>query len=370
MNLKNLPKRLYQMYLSKHWNLSWYASGALMYDFLFDYAARKLPLKEVLRIHAKGFSVYDWCYCGITHETSHKYLSNVDYSRPHPYNGEYSKWIDDKLTLKHICAGTPVDQYMPEYYYHIDETGKVLRLMDCHLGTGMASAVEVSLLLEEKRTLAIKRLKGAVGNGFYKAEYAHGDYFLNGEKMTQEIFCSKVNTLRNYLVTEYFFPHVEFARYCTTTPGCIRYAACRVDGALKLLASFVRFGTSKSGFVENYGSSGEMCLVCSVDDNGYYRHGSQLDPVTYERCLLDRHPDTGVTLTGRIPHWEEICRAVKIFGEQFPQLVYLGFDFVVTSDDRVKILEINSLSSIDCLQEERSVFDSPAGAFFLKYRDK
>lgn len=364
MIFNNLVKKLYHLYLSKRWNLSWFSSGVLMDDFLFDYAERQIPLKEVIRIHNKGFAVYDWCYCGITHETSHKYLSNADYNRPHPYNGEYSKWIDDKLTMKHVCAGTPADRYMPEYYYHIDEAGKVLRLMDCPYATNRAEAEDIARLLEEKGALAFKLMEGAVGDGFYKGEYAQGTYLLNGEKMSREAFCDRMRQLRSYLVTEYFFPHPEFARYCTSTPGCVRYAACRVDGELKLLASYVRFGTKESGFVENYGSDGEMCLVCSVDDDGYYHHGSKLNPATYERYLLDRHPDTGVPLEGRIPHWEEICEAVKVFGDQFPQLMYLGFDFAVTFDDRVKILEINSMSSIDCLQEERSVFDSPAGAFF------
>lgn len=41
----------------------------------------------------------------------------------------------------------------------------------------------------------------------------------------------------------------------------------------------------------------------------------------------------------------EACRA---FHKQFPQLEYLGIDFVVTSNDKVKILEINSLTSIGC----------------------
>lgn len=364
MSVKDIFLRFYRMYLSKRWKLSWYMSGELMNDFLYDYKAGKLPAREIFRIHQKGFAAYDWCYCGITHETCHNYLSNAEYNRHHPYNGEYSKWIDDKLTLKHLCSGTALDKYMPEYYYHIDENGKVLCLPDCLQKKKQASVADIADLLECKGSLAIKLLEGSVGEGFYKGEYSQGKYLLNAQEHTREAFCDKLSGLRGYLITEYFYPHPEFARYSTNSPGCIRYAACRVGEELKMLASFVRFGTKASGFVENYGTDGALCLVCSVDEHGYYRHGTMLDPANYQKVFLDKHPDTGVALAGKIPHWQEILDAADLFGAQFPQLNYMGFDFVVTADDRVKIMEINSMSSLDCLQEARSVFESPAGDFF------
>lgn len=364
MDLKTLPLKFYLLYLSKRWGLSWYASEAYLQDILYDYKHCPFPFWEILRIHRRGFSVYDWCYYGITHENCHTYLTNIDYLRLHPYNGTYAKWIDDKLTLKHVCAGTPLDKYLPKYYYHINEAGKPLRLMDCSLGSDKASVEEIADLLENVGALAIKPLHGAVGSGFMKGAYADGVFFLNAQSMSREAFCEQLSRLRNYLITEYFYPHPDFARYSTSSPGCIRYAACRVDDELKLLASFVRFGTKDSGFIENYGADGALCLVCTVSESGHYRHGTMLDPATFKKVTFLQHPDTGAPLNGNIPHWDDICEAVKEFGTYLPQLTYLGFDFVVTSDSRVKILEINSLSSLDCLQEDRSVFDSPAGVFF------
>ena len=58
--------------------------------------------------------------------------------------------------------------------------------------------------------------------------------------------------------------------------------------------------------------------------------------------------DTGVPLVGRVPLWDEMQTVARVFLKHFPQLVYLGFDFVA-SDKGVKMLEINLLSSLDVL---------------------
>ena len=47
-----------------------------------------------------------------------------------------------------------------------------------------------------------------------------------------------------------------------------------------------------------------------------------------------------------------------------PQMSYMGIDFCVTNDDRVKIIEINSLSSLDSIQTNESIYTTPGGEFF------
>lgn len=42
----------------------------------------------------------------------------------------------------------------------------------------------------------------------------------------------------------------------------------------------------------------------------------------------------------------------------------MGIDFVVTSDERVKVLEINSLTSLDSIQLDSSILDTNAGDFY------
>lgn len=48
-----------------------------------------------------------------------------------------------------------------------------------------------------------------------------------------------------------------------------------------------------------------------------------------------------------------------------PQMKYMGFDFVVTDREQVKLLEINSLTSLDSIQLDRSILETENGKWFF-----
>ena len=54
-------------------------------------------------------------------------------------------------------------------------------------------------------------------------------------------------------------------------------------------------------------------------------------------------------------------------GKYFPQMNYMGLDFVATSKNEVKILEINSLTSLDAIQLQGSILKMPQGEFFKQH---
>ena len=130
-----------------------------------------------------------------------------------------------------------------------------------------------------------------------------------------------------------------------------------------MLKSFVRFGTKHSGMVENFNSGG---ILCYLDQNGSFTEGFVISDFRNMSVKnIQNLPDTNLPLQGRIPHWDVIESIVEKTDRLFPMLNYLGFDFVVTSDDKVKILEINSLTSLDSFQMDSSVFDSKIGRTFF-----
>lgn len=281
----------------------------------------------------------------------------------HPLNGSYSHWIDDKLTLKYLCAGTDLDKYMPKYYYQINEKGNVFALTDSSQSDGRADIDNVLDLLEELGELAIKRVAGSLGEGFYKISYKAGMYMWNDEAISKIEISKRLSKLREYLITEYLHPHQDMIPFGADTVNTLRYLIGRdsESGKMNLIKSYIRFGTEKSGFVENYGAGGVLCFL---SNDGKFNSGNMLDMDTMKNIILNKHPDTGVLLNGKIPLWDEIKKAAWLFGRYFPQMDYLGIDFVVTNKNEVKILEINSLTSLDALQLEGSVLESPAANFF------
>ena len=314
---------------------------------------------ETFRIHRKGFTVADWDLLGMTDENREGYLSSKQYYSLHPYNGTYSSWIDDKLTLWYLCRGTELAQNMPVYYFQIDGE----RIMPLTDGDGAEGAEAIVRLLEKLGTLALKKVKGSIGRGFYKAEFRDGAYFLNDERLTRDELCSRASALDGYIVCEYLRPHEELAKVFPNTPNTFRYLACRIDGKLRFLKSFIRFGSSSTGYVEAFNQGG---ILCYIDEEGAYGSGYAIDRSDgLSTKIVTFHPDTGAVLGGTIPLWDKVQEAVTTFDKLFPQLDYVGFDFVITDDDRVIILEINSLTSLDCIQLDCSLLDTEVGKAFF-----
>lgn len=354
-------RRIYTNYLKIRWKMKRDGARLLSEEFLQDYKNHIGSFFSVMKIHNKGFSWEDWNINNFGRKKYDKYLKTTEYYAMHPLNGQYSHWIDDKLTLKYLCAGTSLDKYMPKYYFQIDSFGNVLGLSD-YQEKGKLSIDELITFLENTGELAFKRIAGSLGEGFCKGVYVGGTYMLNDKVLTREELKLELQKLRDYLITEYLHPHKDMVPFCSDTVNTIRYlVGKKSNGEISLIKSFIRFGTIKSGFVENYNAGG---VLCYINDNGVFEKGNLYDFELMKNIIITHHPDTGTELKGIIPLWNEVQKASIDFCEQFPQLNYLGIDFVVTSKNEVKILEINSLTSLDSLQLAGSILDSKNGSFY------
>ena len=359
--MRRIINHLYFLYLRKKWSLGKNAAGMVCGAFTNDYRMHKAGFWETRKIHSYGFSVEDWKTSHITKETKDKYLSTVQYYKLHPLNGKYTKWIDDKLTLKYLCAGTQLDRYLPKYYFLIDGKGRLVRLCDTPDDEKTPVFEDVATMLREKGSLAIKLRVGAIGKGFYKAVYDNGSYSMNDKKYELKEFVEAIKKLRDCLVIEYLKPHRELAKFCPNVTNTIRYLSASWNGHNERFLTFVRFGTKKSGYVENYNKGGVLCFI---DEDGSFHEGHVQNAKTGDDFIMTEHPDTHEKLNSTIPHWSDIQEAIKAFHRFFPMLEYMGFDFVVTDKEQIKILEINSFNSLDSLQLQGPIFERKLGEYF------
>ena len=363
-----IKELLWQLYKK---NLSYkYGSNSgielLASEFRKDYKLKKRSFIEIYKIHKKGFTITDWNCLTLDTRDYSKYLNSGQYYSMHPINGRYSKWIDDKLTLKYLCSGTELDKYLPKYYYQIDASGKVLSLVDSDRKL-KPNVQDVLNLLKEKKELAVKQVAGSIGEGFYKFEY-DGSILVNGTTKTEDELFNLVKSLKNYLIIEYLKPHKELAKYCSNVTNTIRYLTGKDKNEnILYIKGFVRFGTNTSGYVENYNAGG---VLCYLDENGRFSEGNLYNFDKNINTVINEHPDSKEVLNNKIPMWNEIVEATNKFSKHFPQMKYLGYDFVVTDKNEVKILEINSLTSLDSFQVDKSIFDTKNGYFFKELMNK
>lgn len=213
---------VYRRMLAKKWKMG-SGAGMLAGDFIADYKARRHSIWKIRHIHRLGFSVGDWDLLSLTDENCERYLSTARYYAMHPLNGEFSKWIDDKLTLKYLCCGTELDRYCPAYYYQIDSKKNVLPLPDAEGRGGSADIGSIVDLLESKGVLALKRIAGSLGEGFYRLERDGGSFLVNGKRMSRAELEDLLGGLKSYIVTEFLKPHPDLAAFCPGTANTIRY---------------------------------------------------------------------------------------------------------------------------------------------------
>jgi hypothetical protein len=303
---------------------------------------KNTTLKQKLWAQKRGFLSDKINFYGLTEENFTDYLPDFDYYRLHPINGYFSKWIDDKLTLKYILS--PFSKYIPDYYYLINKNG-ITKLMDCpkELGTDKDDIIN---LLKTKKYLAAKLVSGSFAEGFYKLSY-EDIFYINNKPVDaiaiKDLFSKWENIVAGgYIITEYLHTNSELGKIWNNTPNTLRIMTIRINNKeSRIVSAFMRFGTKKTGVVDNASVGG---VACRVDiETGRFFDGRVIDNDRLIECKY--HPDTKALMEGILPYWNLIKKTISDIGDYIPQLKYMGYDVIIT-DEGFKIIEINSHQGI------------------------
>jgi hypothetical protein len=327
-----------------------YFANKIAHDLWQDlFEVKTTTLKQKLWALRRGFFSDKIELYGLNDQNYSDYLSDLDYYKMFPINGFYGRWIDDKLTMRLILQ--PFAQYLPEYYFQIGN-GEILRLPDCPEGYGQ-EIQDVLALLMEKRCLAAKLFAGSVGVGFVKLDYENQGYSINdqpaSEQEVQRVLEPWVNMGGGgYLITEYLHAHPALSRIWSKSANTVRVMAIRQRGQPpRLVGSYIRFGTSATGGVDNTGAGG---LTCSVDiENGKFSGGKIFNVGKWDH--YNDHPDSNVPVAGEVPFWTQITQILIEISNYIPQVIYLGYDVVIIPGG-FKIIEINSHQALRSIQAQ------------------
>jgi len=299
------------------------------------YRDKSFSLKDRKWAYKRGFWPFRIQQYGLTEENYKGIFSDRDYFYLYPINNRYSRWIDDKLTMKYVFA--PFDRFMPRYYFHIMKDRDIMKLMDCpkELKPDVESII---LLLENKGLLAAKMASGTYGIGFYKLEYKDGSYLANKKSYTRDEFGKFLLSLDNYIITEFVEMHPDLKKINPESVNTIRVTVINEHGNDTIIPfAFMRIGTKRSGVVDNVAKGG---MVCKIDvKTGRFYDGQVLKNHVYEN--VEYHPDTHERLEGVVPNWELVKKTILQMSEYCPQLKWLGYDIAITADG-FSIIEINS----------------------------
>jgi hypothetical protein len=357
--LKKVVKKIAVSILSTK-GYSEYGAFELTKEIFEDlFKNKQETLKEKLWAYRRGFLAFNIKNYGLTNNNYKGFLSDFDYYRLYPINGEFMKWIDDKLTTRYILSS--YQEYLPKYYYHIKKPGVLIALLDSDFES--KSNIETIIKLLKKNTnLSLKLLSGTGGAGFYKISYLNNKYYLNNSLVVVEKMISFLSNLENYIVTEYVSTHPEVSRIFSPVTSTVRFMVINEDGQHPIIAnSFVRFGTNNTGAVDNM-SAGGLYAIVDVS-NGKFTNAKRWENYHIIKCEM--HPDTQIRVEGVLPHWELIKTKLIEISKYLSELTYMGFDVAIT-EEGFKIIEINSHQGLKCYQNEYPLLKNNAAASLFK----
>lgn len=331
-------------------------------DF-FTYSG--VSLRQKLWAYRHGFLGERIHRYDLNEENIHRYLPDFAYKRMHPINGRQGHLINNKLKLRNVFRDHA--QYLPKYYWHVDDESKIGRLQDCPVDQDVEPTTgEVVTTLMRVGSLAAKPVSGSGGLGFLKMEFIDDSgFYVNDQEISRDELESTLSKLKNYIITEYLFSHPAIRRIWNKAPNTLRLVVANDDGKTPvIIGGFMRFGLSASGSVDNAGAG---AIFCGIDMSSGRCFGARRI-VGQDIQLLAQHPDSGQQINGfTLPNWTSIMSELITIACSVPQLRYMGFDIVIT-DSGFKFIEINSLPDIQYMQPFQPIFDNKQASEFFRRR--
>lgn len=325
-----------------------YPAGMVFYqglryphDVIEDlFCSNGIPLKRKIWGYTHGFLSYRMdLYPELCKDNWQNYMTDFEYRWLRHINPKYRNWMEDKLTIKYLLAD--FNEFLPGYYFFTScraGENRVIPLMDSPEGVE-ASIEGILSLVREQGIMAFKPDEGSHGEGFYKVTYSTEEGFaLNGEPATEERVADILREPGNqYLVSEYIELHPDLKKIYPGSVNTVRITVFKRDGVIPQVGNaYLRIGSERSGAVDNVVAGG---FVAEVDvETG--RFGDARTLVNNRLVHEKVHPDTGVPMEGRLPHWDFVKDAVLRMAQAVPQLEYMGFDVAIT-EEGLKLLEVN-----------------------------
>ena len=360
--MKNLIKSRISKILQARGYSPYFASIVFQKRYDDFFKNRSTSIRNKIWAQRRGFYSHRIKFYGLNEDNYKNYISDFDYLKLYPINGLFSHWIDDKLTIRYLLH--PFKAFLPKYYYQL-VGGELLCLPDCQKSLE-PSIDDIFTMLQDVKFLAAKLMIGSKGEGFYKLSYLDDCYFLNDNPISKEDLSQllmgwmRTNNV-GYLITEYLLPCQYLKKYWANTPNTIRVSVIRnKNQEPEISFAFIRFGTEGTGSIDNASMGGIMCKI-NIDDGRFSDGKIIVDNLIYD-CKY--HPESKQFLEGDIPNWQLIKDKICEISQYIPQVIYMGFDLVVT-DDAFKIIEINSHQAIGYIQSNTPYFsDNTTAKFF------
>ena len=322
---------------------------------------------QLERFHSMGYLAGCACSYDRSRLDGCSYLTDYDHFRLWPLNSWQRIWINDKLTLYYILAGTEFGRYLPDYFFYSTPEGGLSPVPPTSSGTKLAE------VLRDRGDVACKPCNGTGSEGFFRLSYRNGAFLVNGGVVSEATIGQFAQDHPNYVFTEFLLPETSMARIDPLIHTLRVLVVNHHGNDPAIVGTYLRFGMKE--VAEKTGSANYTYLRTAEDrdfvghvdvTSGRYGEGHLVYATRIESAPV--HPDSLIEAAGTIGCWEEVKGLALGIAEYLPTLSFLGFDIGIT-DDGPKIMEINSHPGVHYVQIFTPLMEDPLFRGYVEERD-
>jgi len=201
--------------------------------------------------------------------------------------------------------------------------------------------------------LFIKPIKGKGGRGAERWDHLPDGRYRDpaGEELDEAMLRARLLERSRevaLLVQRRLKNHSAIADLCNDALATVRVVSCRdEDGRPRVVNAVLRMARGRNHLVDNFHAGG---VAAEVDvETGALGRATDLG-FDQSTGWLDRHPDSGAAIAGRIlPLWPETRAFVERAHEVLPQRILVGWDIAILEDGPC-VIEANSAPDLDIVQ--------------------
>jgi len=200
--------------------------------------------------------------------------------------------------------------------------------------------------------LFVKPVHGRGGRGAERWDYAgNGTYRRGGQALSAAQLLDRLRSmsrLQPCLVQERAQNHPAMRDLTKGALNTIRMISCLDEREQpELIGAVLRMAVGGNVTVDNV-HAGAIAASIDLAEGRLWR--ATYMGIDAAQGWIDRHPDTGAPITGRIlPMWDEVCDLVRRAHSAFHDWVVIGWDVAITADG-ARLVEGNSGPDIDLIQ--------------------
>ena len=322
--------------------LFYYKVGLYVFFRLFKKEMKQpapLPVVKKIYLWKRGFYSASYALYQLEKNNIDLYLSDWAEAFRCKFVNRNTLYIDNKILFPQLAK--PFVKMIDEPFLIMD--GKLIPLGK------IREVTSIDELLEDIRLKGPKIFKpvdGSSGEGIIKISFENGSWVINQKNVIQEDCKNLLNSLHNYLVSEFIIQADYSNTIYSKSVNTVRIITM-IDpgtGNAFIAAAAHRIGNSRSFPVDNCAAGG---FTAAIDfESG--KIGKATSTILNENALtwFTHHPDTNAPIEGvTIPGWINLRTAILNFAQSMSFIPYIGWDIVIIKDG-FTVIEANDAPDI------------------------